>query len=130
MKDGRAVGKTLSTDKRSVTIGDLDIGNRYSFQVVPITDQPGGIQLREGDGKILLLTTKNSNIIIYLEIEYDPNQHGHYLPGPKLDVQYTDLVKLPADVWLENVTGHSALLCWTPGAISFFLSFSRFCIFS
>ena len=123
MKDGRAVGKTLSTDKRSVTIGDLDIGNRYSFQVVPITDQPVGIQLREGDGKILLLTTKNSNIIIYLEIEYDPNQHGHYLPGPKLDVQYTDLVKLPADVWLENVTGHSALLCWTPGAISFFFIF-------
>lgn len=63
MKDGRAVGKTLPTDKRSVTIGNLDIGNRYSFQVVPITDQPGGIHLRDGDGKILILRGEKIEIL-------------------------------------------------------------------
>ncbi|CAM4854988.1 unnamed protein product [Rotaria socialis] len=95
LKNGRSLGKSLSTDKQRVLINDLEIGNRYSFQVVPITNQPGGILLRKGD-------------------EYDSDRHSHYLPGPKLEVEYTDLVLLPKRFWIENITGHSVIACWSP----------------
>ncbi|CAF0725940.1 unnamed protein product [Rotaria sordida] len=95
LKNGRAIGKSLSTDKRRVSINDLELGNRYSLQVVPISDQPGGTLLHTGE-------------------EYDPDRHGHYLPGPKLEVEFTDLIELPTKFWIENVTGHSAMVCWSP----------------
>ncbi|CAF2333699.1 unnamed protein product [Rotaria sp. Silwood2] len=95
LKNGRTIGKSLSVDKRRASINDLEPGNRYSLQVVPITDQPGGIGLRTGE-------------------EYDPDLHGHYLPGPQLEVEYTDLVSLPTKLWVENITGHSAMVCWSP----------------
>lgn len=38
-------------------------------------------------------------------------------PGPKLTVHYTGLVKAPDDVWLEQVTGHSALVVWKKGKL-------------
>lgn len=52
MKNNRAIGKTLSRDQRTTTINDLDIGNRYSIQILPVTDQPGGTALRTGEGQI------------------------------------------------------------------------------
>ena len=36
-------------------------------------------------------------------------------PGPKLTVHFTGLVKAPEEVWLEQVTGHSALVVWKKG---------------
>lgn len=50
LKDGRAIGKQLPVDKREMLIGDLDLGNRYSIQILPITDQPGGTLIRLGEG--------------------------------------------------------------------------------
>ena len=53
MKDDRAIGKTLSRDQRFATITGLELGNRYSIQVLPLTNQPGGTPLRTGEGEIL-----------------------------------------------------------------------------
>lgn len=51
-------------------------------------------------------------------IEYDPERHGHLFPGPKLEVEYTDLPQLPKKIWFENISGSSALLCWSPSMFS------------
>jgi len=64
------------------------------LQVVPITNQSDGAPLETGE-------------------EYDPELHSHCLPGPKLDVEFTDLVQLPSKLWIENVSGHSAVICWS-----------------
>jgi hypothetical protein len=50
--------------------------------------------------------------IIFLE--YDPERHGHFVPGPKLDVDFTDLVQIPSKIWIENISGQSAVVCWSP----------------
>ncbi|UJR33951.1 hypothetical protein I4U23_021369 [Adineta vaga] len=94
LKDGRSIGKALPVNKRRTSIHELDEGNRYAIQVVPITDQPGGILFRKGE-------------------EYDADRHGHYLPSGKLDVYFTDLIKLPEDIQITKITGHSGILCWT-----------------
>jgi hypothetical protein len=65
------------------------------LQVVPITNQSDGDPLETGE-------------------EYDPERHGHCLPGPKLDVEFTDLVQLPSKLWIENISGRSAVICWSP----------------
>jgi len=54
-------------------------------------------------------------LLLVFFIEYDPDRHGHYLPGPKLEIEYTDLVQLPTEFWFENISGHSAIICWSPG---------------
>jgi hypothetical protein len=46
-------------------------------------------------------------------VEYDPDGHGRYLPGPQLDIEFTDLVKIPSKIWIENISGRSAVVCWS-----------------
>lgn len=46
-------------------------------------------------------------------LEYDPDRHGHYLPGPKLEISYTDLIQLPGRFWVENIAGRTAMICWS-----------------
>jgi hypothetical protein len=70
------------------------------LQVVPITDQSDGDPLETGE-------------------EYDPERHVDCIPGPKLDVDYTDLVQLPSKLWIENVTGRSAVICWSSSKFQF-----------
>jgi hypothetical protein len=50
LKNGRAIGKSIPVDKRRASIHDLELGNRYSLQVVPITNQPDGTLFRTGEG--------------------------------------------------------------------------------
>ncbi|CAF0883109.1 unnamed protein product [Adineta steineri] len=95
LKNGRSIGKSIPLDQRRASIKDLELGSRYAFQVVPITDQPGGTLFRKGE-------------------EYDPDRHGHYLPGEKLDVEFAGLVQLPKDLWVEQISGRSAFVCWSP----------------
>jgi hypothetical protein len=40
----------MPIDKRRASIHDLEIGNRYSLQVVPITNQFGGTLFQTGEG--------------------------------------------------------------------------------
>ncbi|CAF4237631.1 unnamed protein product [Rotaria socialis] len=94
LKNGRAISKTIPIDKRRASIHDLDIGNRYSLQIVPITNQLGCNPFQLGE-------------------EYDPELHIYFLPGPKLDVDFTDLVQIPSKIWIENISGHSAVVCWS-----------------
>ena len=47
------------------------------------------------------------------KIEYDSERHSHCFPGPKLEVEYTDLIQLPKRLWIENISGRSALVCWS-----------------
>lgn len=130
MKNGRAIGKSVPLDKRRASINDLEIGARYSLQVVPITDQPGGIIFRTGEGLIKKFRTKRKiSIFFSFSIEYDPNRHGHYLPGPKLDVEYTDIVRLPSRFWVENIAGHSALVCWSQSKLFIYLFIRCFIFF-
>ncbi|CAF3579326.1 unnamed protein product, partial [Rotaria sp. Silwood2] len=44
---------------------------------------------------------------------YDPERHIYFLPGPKLDVDFIDLVQSPSKLWIENISGHSAVVCWS-----------------
>jgi len=46
--------------------------------------------------------------------EYDADRHGHYLPGEKLEVEYTDLIEVPKKFSIEHISGRSALVCWSP----------------
>lgn len=50
LKDGRVYGKLLGLNERQLFINDLKMGNRYSLQILPITDQPGAQHLRTGEG--------------------------------------------------------------------------------
>ncbi|CAF0740560.1 unnamed protein product, partial [Didymodactylos carnosus] len=93
LKNGKAIGKQLPIEKNRASITDLEVGNRYSLQVVPLTDHPSGNAFRIGE-------------------EYDPERH--FSVGPKLDIEYTDLVEIPKKIWIENITGHGAVVCWTP----------------
>ncbi|CAF1469981.1 unnamed protein product, partial [Adineta ricciae] len=95
LNNGRSIGKALPVDRRRASISDLEPGQRYSLQVVPITDQPGGVLFRKGE-------------------EYDADRHGHYLPSEKLEIDFTDIVQLPKQVWEEQIAGRSALICWLP----------------
>ena len=52
LKNGRAIGKQLPVDTRRATINDLEIGHRYSIQIVSISDQSGGTLIRPGEGYI------------------------------------------------------------------------------
>lgn len=47
-------------------------------------------------------------------LEYDPERHDHCLPGPRLEVEFTDLVQIPSRLWIENISGRSAVICWSP----------------
>ncbi|CAF3704714.1 unnamed protein product [Rotaria sp. Silwood1] len=77
-----------------LSIHDLEVGNQYLLQVVPLTNQSGSIPFQTGE-------------------EYDPERHIYCLPGPKLDVDFTDLVQSPSKFWIENISGHSAVVCWS-----------------
>ncbi|CAF1524841.1 unnamed protein product [Rotaria sp. Silwood1] len=94
LKNDRAIGPSISLDKRRVSIHDLEVGNQYLLQVVPLTNQSGSIPFQTGE-------------------EYDPERHIYCLPGPKLDVDFTDLVQSPSKFWIENISGHSAVVCWS-----------------
>ncbi|CAF1293197.1 unnamed protein product [Rotaria sordida] len=94
LKNGRAIGPSIPIDKRRTSIHDLEVGNRYSLQVVPLTNQSGGTLFQTGE-------------------EYDPERHIYFLPGPKLDVDFIDLVQSPSKFWIENISGHSAVVCWS-----------------
>ncbi|CAF4850412.1 unnamed protein product, partial [Rotaria socialis] len=28
-------------------------------------------------------------------------------------VDFTDLVQIPSKIWIENISGHSAVVCWS-----------------
>lgn len=85
------MGKVIPVDQRRAAIRGLQLGNHYSLQVVPLTRLS---TIEEGD-------------------EYDPDQHGHFLPGPRLEVDFRDLVDVPSKFWIESITGRSAMLCWS-----------------
>ena len=120
MSNGRSIGKALPVDRRRASINDLEPGQRYSLQVVPITDQPGGVLFRKGEGKQKeLIFNKWTETIFLFRIEYDADRHGHYLPSEKLEIDFTDLVRLPKKVWTEQIAGRSALVCWSPSRFSF-----------
>ena len=118
LKNGRAIGKSIPANQRRTSVNDLNVGNRYSFQVVPITDQPGGTAIRSGEGKRSSGCSSCWSLIDAL-LEYDPQRHGHYLPGTKLEVEFTDLIQLPEKFWIENIAGRTALVCWSPGTSPF-----------
>lgn len=46
-------------------------------------------------------------------LEYDPKRQGHYPSGSKLDIEFTDFVQLPSKLWIENISGRSAVVCWS-----------------
>ena len=92
LRNGRAVGKVIPVDQRRAAIRGLQLGNHYSLQVVPLTRLS---TIEEGE-------------------EYDPERHGHFLPGPRLEVDFRDLVDVPSKIWTESITGRSAMICWSP----------------
>ncbi|CAF4327713.1 unnamed protein product, partial [Rotaria sordida] len=49
LKNGRAIGPSIPIDKRRTSIHDLEVGNRYSLQVVPLTNQSGGTLFQTGE---------------------------------------------------------------------------------
>ncbi len=68
--------------------------------------------------------------MLFFFIEYDPDRHGHYLPGPKLEIEYTDLVELPTKFWFENISGHSAMICWSSSKFLHIKLINRFHFFN
>ncbi|CAF3616975.1 unnamed protein product [Adineta steineri] len=89
LKNGQPIGKPIPVDQRRASIHDLVVGNRYSLQVVSIRQHSDSF------------------------LEYNPENHDSYLLGPKLDIEFTDLIQIPSKLWIENISGHSAVVCWS-----------------
>ncbi|UJR13408.1 hypothetical protein I4U23_000423 [Adineta vaga] len=87
LKNGRPIGKPIPVDQRRASIHDLEVGNRYSLQVIPVTNQ-----------------SRPNN----------EDNSDDYISGCKLDIEFTDLIQIPSKLWIENISGHSALVCWSP----------------
>ena len=107
LRNGRAVGKVIPLDQRRAAIHGLQVGNHYSLQVVPMTHLS---TIKEGEG---LFTFTQSPLLRRVIVEYDPEQHAEYLPGPQLEVDFRDLVEVPSKIWVESITGRSAVVCWS-----------------
>ncbi|XP_048739977.2 uncharacterized protein LOC125654190 isoform X5 [Ostrea edulis] len=138
LKNGKLYGHIMGPDVNAVDITGISLGDRVVLQLVALTNHPVGklerallelerdessprqqAQLTGSDQKVFTLTegvktkgwtkTESTNKLEDLLLG---EKYAGCRPGPKLTVHYTGLVKAPDEVWLEQVTGHSALVVW------------------
>nr|XP_034305803.1 uncharacterized protein LOC105321045 isoform X1 [Crassostrea gigas] len=137
LKNGKLYGHVMGPEVNAVDITGISLGDKVVLQLVALTNHPVGkleralleiekddsprqqARLTGTDQKVFTLTkgvktkgwtkTESTNKLEDLLLG---EKYAGCRPGPKLTVHYTGLVKAPDDVWLEQVTGHSALVVW------------------